>query len=56
MKDFLLEALLKPLAAILFCLVFGLPFVYIGFQTVQVEGNGRVRCQRTIVNEGGNNV
>ena len=38
MKDFLIKALLQPFVAILFCLAFGLPFVYVGFQTVYVEG------------------
>lgn len=38
MKSFLLKALLEPFLAILFCLAFGLPFVYFGFQSVQIEG------------------
>jgi hypothetical protein len=38
MKDFFVKAILEPFAAILFCLVFGLPFVYVGFQTVHVTG------------------
>lgn len=38
MKEFLIKALLQPFVAILFCLAFGLPFVYVGFQTVYVEG------------------
>ena len=38
MKDFLVKALLQPFVAILFCLAFGLPFVFVGFQTAYVEG------------------
>jgi hypothetical protein len=38
MKDFLVKAILEPFAAILFCLVFGVPFVYVGFQTIDVHG------------------
>jgi hypothetical protein len=38
MKDFLLEGLLYPFLAILFCLAFGVPFTYAGFQTIHVEG------------------
>ena len=38
MKDFWLDAILKPLAAIAFCLAFGLPFVYSGFQRVDISG------------------
>ena len=38
MKEFLLEGLLYPLVAILFCLAFGVPFTYAGFQTIHVEG------------------
>jgi hypothetical protein len=38
MKEFFIKALLEPFVAILFCLAFGLPFVYAGFQTVYVEG------------------
>ena len=38
MKEFFVKAILEPFAAILFCLAFGLPFVYFGFQTVHVEG------------------
>jgi hypothetical protein len=38
MKDFLIKAILEPFAAIAFCLAFGLPFVYVGFQTVDIEG------------------
>ena len=38
MKAFLLDAVLKPFVAILFCLAFGVPFVYVGFQTARVEG------------------
>ena len=37
MKEFLLKAILYPFLAILFCLAFGVPFVYAGFQTVSVE-------------------
>jgi len=39
MKTFWLDAILKPGAAIAFCLVFGLPFVYTGFQSVDVNGS-----------------
>lgn len=39
MKDFFLEAFLYPFLAILFCLAFGVPFVYTGFQTVEVRGS-----------------
>jgi hypothetical protein len=39
MKDFLLKAILQPFLAILFCLVFGVPFVYTGFQTVDLQGS-----------------
>ena len=38
MKKFLVKAILEPLTAILFCLAFGLPFVYFGFQTVYLTG------------------
>jgi hypothetical protein len=38
MKEFFVKAILEPFAAILFCLIFGLPFVYFGFQTVHVQG------------------
>ena len=38
MKDFLVKAILQPFLAILFCLAFGVPFVYVGFQTVDVRG------------------
>ena len=38
MKQFLIKAIFEPLAAILFCLAFGLPFVYFGFQTVDLSG------------------
>jgi hypothetical protein len=38
MKKFLVKAILEPLAAILFCLAFGLPFVYFGFQSVDLSG------------------
>ena len=38
MKDFLLEGLLYPFVAILFCLAFGVPFTYAGFQTIHVTG------------------
>lgn len=48
MKDFLLKAILQPFAAILFCLVFGLPFVYVGFQTVDILGNKDQQGQVTI--------
>jgi len=39
MKDFLVKAVLQPFLAILFCLVFGVPFVYTGFQTIDVRGH-----------------
>lgn len=39
MKDFFVKALIQPFFAILFFLAFGIPFVYAGFQTVQVEGH-----------------
>ena len=45
MNDFFLEALLYPFLAILFCLTFGVPFTYAGFQTIHLKGlkeNGRV--------------
>jgi hypothetical protein len=48
MKGFLLEAILQPFVAILFCLGFGLPFVYLGFQTVYIEGNKDQRDGVTI--------
>jgi len=32
------EVVVKPLLAVLFCLLFGVPFVYFGFQTVRVRG------------------
>jgi hypothetical protein len=38
MKGFLLEGLLYPFFAILFCLAFGVPFTYAGFQIIHVEG------------------
>jgi hypothetical protein len=38
MKTFWLDAILKPLAAIIFCLIFGLPFVYTGFQSIVLNG------------------
>jgi hypothetical protein len=34
----LIKALLQPFVAILFCLAFGLPFVFVGFQAVHIEG------------------
>lgn len=43
MKDFLVKALLQPFLAILFFLAFGIPFVYAGFQTAQVEGHKDVQ-------------
>ena len=45
MKDFLLEGLLYPFLAILFCLAFGIPFTFAGFQTIRLSGvkeNGNV--------------
>ncbi len=39
MKKIFLDALLYPFLAILFCLAFGVPFVYTGFQTVHVQGS-----------------
>jgi len=38
MKDFLIKAILQPFLAILFCLVFGIPFVYTGFQALDIQG------------------
>jgi hypothetical protein len=38
MKDFFLEALLYPFLVILFCLVFGVPFPFAGFQTIHPHG------------------
>lgn len=38
MKKFFLDTLLKPFFAILFFLLFGVPFVFAGFQTVHVTG------------------
>lgn len=38
MKDFLLEGLLYPFLAIAFCLAFGLPFTYAGFQVIHLQG------------------
>jgi hypothetical protein len=37
-KSFLIKAIFQPFVAILFCLAFGLPFVYVGFQTVDIQG------------------
>ena len=46
MKDFLFEGLLYPFLAILFCLAFGVPFTYVGFQDIHLTGtktaNGQV--------------
>ena len=39
MKDFLIKTILQPFLAILFCLVFGLPFTYVGFQSINVQGS-----------------
>jgi hypothetical protein len=39
MKKKILELIIYPGLAILFCLAFGVPFVYAGFQQVVVEGN-----------------
>lgn len=39
MKEFLLEGLLYPFVAILFCLAFGVPFTYAGFQTIHLQGS-----------------
>jgi len=38
MKEFLLEGLLYPFLAILFCLAFGVPFTYTGFQNIHLTG------------------
>jgi hypothetical protein len=38
MKEFLLEGLLYPFLAILFCPAFGVPFTYAGFQTIHLSG------------------
>lgn len=48
MKDFVVKALLQPLAAIVFCLLFGIPFVYVGFQTVDLHGDKDQHEQVTI--------
>ena len=48
MKDFLFSAILYPFLAILFCLVFGVPFVYTGFQTIHVEGAKNEAGETTI--------
>lgn len=48
MKDFIIKSILEPLAAITFCLAFGLPFVYVGFQTVHIEGTKDQQGQVTI--------
>lgn len=37
-KNFLVMALLKTVLAILFCLGFGTPFVYFGFQSLRIVG------------------
>ncbi|NUM43922.1 MAG: hypothetical protein HUU38_04380 [Anaerolineales bacterium] len=38
MKKFILDTLLKPFFAIVFFLLFGIPFVFAGFQTVHITG------------------
>ncbi|OVE78378.1 hypothetical protein BVX98_00435 [bacterium F11] len=38
MKKILLEGLLYPFIAILFCLIFGIPFLYVGFQDIHILG------------------
>ena len=38
MKKFLIKAIFQPFIAIAFCLALGLPFVYVGFQTVNIQG------------------
>ena len=48
MKDFLVKAILQPFASILFCLVFGVRFVYASFQTVSVDGGKDPQGQVTI--------
>jgi hypothetical protein len=48
MKEFFVKVFLEPFAAILFCLAFGVPFVYFGFQTVHVEGQKDHRGSVTI--------
>lgn len=45
MGQFLLDAIVKPGGAILFCLLFGVPFAFIGFQTVELTGQ---RTGRTV--------
>ena len=45
MKDFLLEGLLYPFLAILFCLAFGVPFTYVGFQNIHLTGTKDVDGQ-----------
>ncbi|MBN2045219.1 MAG: hypothetical protein JW757_09385 [Anaerolineales bacterium] len=39
MKEFWLETILYPFVAILFCLAFGIPFVWAGFQTIQLQAH-----------------
>jgi hypothetical protein len=48
MKSFWMDAVLKPGTAILFCLVFGLPFVYAGFQRIDATGMKDDRGEVTI--------
>ena len=37
MKDFFIKTFVEPFVAILFCLAFGIPFTYVGFQIVEIE-------------------
>jgi hypothetical protein len=50
-KEYLLNKILYPILAILFCLAFGVPFTFHGFQTVNVQGertdNGSVMLDIT---------
>jgi hypothetical protein len=39
MKEFVIKAILQPFLAILFCLGFGLPFTYVGFQVIDIHGS-----------------
>jgi hypothetical protein len=38
MGEFILKKIIQPGLAILFCLAFGVPFVYTGFQSVEISG------------------
>lgn len=45
MSEFLLKKIIQPGLAILFCLAFGVPFVYTGFQTVEISGSKDAESQ-----------